>query len=429
MGITKITYKNKINKDLRIEDNNLEEDMKLINNLSLGDLNSDDVFTFKVELCNNEVDRVGDKMTSNFLNQLADRVVGLTGLKDHDWSSDNQISRIYDAHVVTDNTIRNRSGDVREYIEAKVYTLKKYQDYIDKINSGLLKECSISFESEGDICSICGRPTSKVEDAAVCENKHIAGEVYDGKLCYNIIDNLRDVMEFSLVAVPCQRSAGIKNKDLKIGGKITMKKVELLLRQFMSSKSYDKAYEEDKIKIEESLNTKADDDLTDEDIKNLIEENVKLKEKVKGLETKLKEAVDGRTRDKIETIIADKIDKMHPLNDKVKECFMKELPWDDLRLEEDGQIPGLEDVFNKMCKAYKGLFVNEEDIEAIGGHDEPDGDEAAVLKINDREEPDGDEGKIMVSNEQKRKSLSFGVNTSKNKSKASSNTKPGIYFK
>lgn len=427
MDSKKITYKNKNLNSINKSDKNINEtDMQLINELTLEPLSPDDVYTFEIELCDNDVDRVGDKMSNEFLNEVASSVKGLTGLKDHDWSSDNQMSRIYDASVEVDDTHKTKTGEDRRYVKAKVFTLKKFQEYIDKIASGLLKECSISFESEGDTCNICGAYMEKVDDVGVCKNGHVAGEVYDGTLCYNSINHLKDVLEFSLVAVPCQHRAGIKNKNL---GGFKMRKLDFLLSQFMNSKAYEKADTDEKLKIEEALNTKSDEEMSEDDIKKIIQENVKLREKVKGLEARVKEAEDGRARDKIEAIVADKIDKMHPLNDKVKECFMKELPWDSFKLEEDGQIPGMEDVFNNVLKGYKGLFVDEADVEAVGGHDEPDGDEAAVVsasELNTSEEPDGDEGKIMITKSSK---VRPGVTLKSNTNAKNNKVKPGIYFK
>lgn len=45
-------------------------------------------------------------MSSDFLRAVADNIVGLTGLRDHDWSSNNQTARLFDAEVVTDDTLK-----------------------------------------------------------------------------------------------------------------------------------------------------------------------------------------------------------------------------------------------------------------------------------------------------------------------------------
>ena len=86
-------------------------ELNLINQHTVKPLAPEDVYTFKVVLCDNDVDRVNDKMSNEFLNQFAEASKSLTGLKDHDWDIDNQISRLYDTEVVTDETNLNKLGE------------------------------------------------------------------------------------------------------------------------------------------------------------------------------------------------------------------------------------------------------------------------------------------------------------------------------
>ena len=65
------------------------DDMVKINKFALVELKPEDVFIFPVKLCDNNVDRDNDKFTHNFLQQVADKSVGLTGLLDHQWISEN----------------------------------------------------------------------------------------------------------------------------------------------------------------------------------------------------------------------------------------------------------------------------------------------------------------------------------------------------
>lgn len=421
MGAEKIKYKSLINSM-----DNINNELILVNKHTVKPLTEDEVYLFQIELCDNDIDRVGDKMSDDFLEQVANNVNGLTGLKDHDWSSDNQLARLYNAEVKTDETKVTKLGEPRKYVLGKAYTLSKYKDYIDKINAGLLKECSISFESEGDTCSICGSPMIKNKsDIGQCENGHIAGTEVDGILCYNNINKLTDTLEWSLVAVPCQHNAGIKNKN-KTGGK-KMSKAELILKRLMSSKAYKDLEQKDKVELEETLKEDITSELSDEDIRKLVEENTKLKEQIEDLKLKVSDAENGRVKDRIEAIVEKAVDEMNPVTPKVKEMFMKDIPWDDLKLE-DGQIPGLDDVFAGMKEEYKGLFVNEEDIEKVGGHEEPDGDELAVVSEEDlnKSEPDEDEGKVMVTKGYTRKGITLGVSTCNNKVNKVQSNKSGI---
>jgi hypothetical protein len=404
-----------------------DKDLELINKHTLVPLEAGDVYTFKVQICDNDIDRVGDKMSDSFLEQVAEHITGVTGLKDHDWNVDNQLARLYDAEVVEDKDNETKLGEPRKYVLGKAYTLSKNKDLIDNINAGLLKETSISFNSEGDTCSICGNPMVKDDsDIGHCCEGHVAGRIYDNKICYNKLDRLIDILEWSLVAVPCQRRAGINNKS--IGGNNIMRKAELLIRQFMSSKSYEKAAPEDKAALDEAIDKSDDIELSDEDIKKLLDENGKLKSKVKELEDKVKEAESGRERDKVEAIVSKGIDELKPLTEKVKEMMLKEIPWDTLKLE-DGQIPGMDDVFASIKEAYKGLYEDKG-----CGDDDVDTKEAPV-EADVKEAPDEIETKETPETpEIKAKGLrysgiTFGVTTKAASNKTNVNKpKAGIYF-
>ena len=425
---------NKKIKKKGLNDNNhssIEADLELINKHTIKPLTSDEVYTFKVQICDNDVDRVGDKMTDNFLEQVADNITGVTGLKDHDWSVENQLARLYDAEVVTDNSKLTVLGEPRKYVLGKAYTLSKYKDYIDSINAGLLKETSISFESEGDVCSICGEPMIKDDcDIGHCKNGHIAGHYYDSILCYNKINKLTDVLEWSLVAVPCQRNAGIKNKNIYNGGSSIMKKAEYLIRQFMSSKAYKEADDDDKATLNEATESE-DVELSEEDIRKLVDENSKLKAKVKELESKVKAAEDGRNRDKMEAIVSKAIDDMNPLTPKVKDMMMKELPWDDMKLE-DGQIPGLADVFTGIKEQYKGLLGEVNNENANNDNIESKELETPEVESKELETPEvdnkTDETEVKSKGLKRPSGIQFGVTSKSYNETSNKASKPGIYF-
>ena len=74
--------------------NDINNDLLLVNEHTVKSLTADEVYMFKVVLCDNDIDRVNDKMTDNFLAEYAQASKGLTGLKDHDWESDNQLARL-----------------------------------------------------------------------------------------------------------------------------------------------------------------------------------------------------------------------------------------------------------------------------------------------------------------------------------------------
>lgn len=403
------------------------DDLAKINEHTLVELTAEDVYTFKVQICDNDVDRVGDKMTDEFLEQVAEHITGVTGLKDHDWNVCNQIARLYDAEVVVDDTNLTVLGEPRKYVLGKAYTLSKHKELIDNINAGLLKETSISFNSSGDVCSICGSPMVKdMNDVGHCGNKHIAGHYYEDKLCFNKLNKLDDILEWSLVAVPCQPKAGINNKN--IGGNNIMKRAELLIRQFMSSKSYSEAAPEDKAALDEAMDKTDDIELSDEDIRNLVDENGRLKARVKELEDEVKSINEGYERDSIKAIVSKGIDELQPLTTKVKEMMMKDIPWDTLKLE-DGQIPGMDDVFAGIKESYKGLYKEVEN-KSVDNEVENKSDVSTPEVVNKSVNNESDNTEIKYKST-KHSGITFGVNTNSKSNKVSNNVnkpKAGIYF-
>lgn len=366
------------------------KDIDLINKHTIVPLKEEDVFTFKIRLCDNEIDRVFDGMTDKFLREFKEKGSNLTGISNHDWSSNNQVSRLYDTEIITDDTKTNKIGEPYKYVLGKAYTLKRFEEYIEKISAGLLKETSVSFESSGDTCSICGAETVKGEDnIAICPNGHIMGQMYDGKLAYNVVDNLTDIFEWSLVAVPCQRDSGVVSKSLnsvtasnndvvdkdsnRLGGLGIMKKKNFILSRLFKSKAFEA--DENKELVDEVMKvTDSDEDVTEEDINKLIDENAKLINENEELKAKVKALEDEKVCGEKQAIVEKAIDELNPLTPVVKENILKELDVDSLELE-DGELKGLDEALEPVVKKYKGLFVEKKDTNEGGG-------EPAVVKTS-----------------------------------------------
>lgn len=171
--------------------------LEKINRFTLEPLTAEQVFTFKATLCDTRIDRDGECFTKAALASLKELFIGRTTIKDHMMSAENQIARIYDTELV-------RSGDDTELI-AYCYMVRTSgnADLIAEISGGIKKEGSVSCAVSQRVCSICGKNNLQTP----C--RHIAGREYDGEICCKLLDSVEDAYEFSLVAVPSQRSAGI----------------------------------------------------------------------------------------------------------------------------------------------------------------------------------------------------------------------------
>ena len=185
-----------------------EDELKAINKLAPVALTADEVFTFKAVLCDNEVDRVFDQFTQKALQDMQKLYLGKTVIKDHFRSVDGQVARIYKTELVQGSKTL-KSGELYTQLVAHCYMVRTASnaDLIAEIKGGIKKEGSVGFSPASSICSICGTDNAK----SYC--RHWPGKTYDKEggqeVCTFKIAGVRDAYEFSLVAVPAQRAAGI----------------------------------------------------------------------------------------------------------------------------------------------------------------------------------------------------------------------------
>jgi len=182
------------------------EDLTLINQLSKGKLTAEQVYTFAVRLCDNEVDRDFERFDDEALSALGDLFVGKTGIFDHQWTAEGQTARIYRTELVSESEIKTAAGDSYCYLKGWAYLLRgeKNRDLIEEIEGGIKKEVSIGCSVSHSICSICGA------DSGTCE--HVKGRTYGKLLCYAELRQPTDAYEWSFVAVPAQRHAGVMKR-------------------------------------------------------------------------------------------------------------------------------------------------------------------------------------------------------------------------
>lgn len=191
-----------------------DEDMALINNFAVKPLTKEQVFTFNVALCDNEVDRDLERFDDDALVSLTKLFEGKTGIADHSMKSNDQNARIFRTELVTDSAKKTSLGEEFKYIKAKAYipVCRKNEDLINDIITGIKKEVSINCSVRDKVCSICGKKAG----FARCE--HTKGVSYNGRICHHILKNPTDAYEWSFVAVPAQRGAGVIKSFLKTKG-------------------------------------------------------------------------------------------------------------------------------------------------------------------------------------------------------------------
>lgn len=179
--------------------------MESIHRFTRKALTAEEVYTFPLVLCDNEIDRDMERFTVDALADLATLFIGKTGLFDHSMESRDQTARIFKAECVTDPERTTSVGEPYTFIRAVAYMprTEKNQSLIEEIDSGIKKEVSVGCAVAEVYCSICGADVRHAPCA------HRKGEVYDGVPCHHILDVPTDAYEWSFVAVPAQRSAGV----------------------------------------------------------------------------------------------------------------------------------------------------------------------------------------------------------------------------
>lgn len=182
-----------------------EEELSAINAFSRKKLTQEEVYVFPVTLCDNEIDRDFERFLPTALEKLASLFAGKTGIFDHNAKSTSQTARIFKTWVETDKSKRNSLGEPYCALKAKAYMVRTGENeaLISEIEGGIKKEVSVSCAVSKAKCSICGADLRRRE----CD--HSRGKRYSGRLCYAELSEPTDAYEWSFVAVPAQRGAGV----------------------------------------------------------------------------------------------------------------------------------------------------------------------------------------------------------------------------
>lgn len=185
-----------------------EGEMALVNAQALRELGAEEVFTFRLAACNNQVDRDLEKFSDGALEGLAEKFVGRPVLMDHFWSAGSQTARVYAAVV---EPMPETEGGKQLVLRCYMPRLRGNEDTIAAIEGGLLRECSVGVSVRRAVCSICGTDWTQ----HWCE--HNKGQQYGEGMCIIILDEAADAYEVSLLPVPAQPAAGVV-KSKRYGG-------------------------------------------------------------------------------------------------------------------------------------------------------------------------------------------------------------------
>lgn len=179
----------------------LEGELELINAYTRRELTKDGggVYVFSVVLCDNDIDRDGERFTVESLFELEKLFVGKTGIIDHNPSAKNQTVRIFACKTKAVEGQKTKTGDDYFRLTARAYLPRseKNSDLILALDSGIIKEVSVGCAVEKVLCSICG------EEIGSCP--HRKGVKYGSEICCGELVKPYDAYEWSFVAVPSQK--------------------------------------------------------------------------------------------------------------------------------------------------------------------------------------------------------------------------------
>lgn len=215
-----------------------EAELEKINCFTRKTVSAEEVYAFPIVLCDNEIDRDGERFSVEALEKLAGLFIGRTGIFDHDPKGEKQAARIYDCEVRRDKDRITACGEVYTYLYARAYMMRteSSRDLITEIEGGIKKEVSVSCSVGSKVCSVCG------SDRYDSPCGHIKGRSYDGKVCCDILGDPTDAYEWSFVAIPAQTEAGVtkhysghRDRDAEL----TALKAELMRERELNGRACD----------------------------------------------------------------------------------------------------------------------------------------------------------------------------------------------
>ena len=180
-----------------------QAELEQIRRYTRRDFVPEELYVFPAVLCDNQIDRDGERFSRDCLRELAELFVGVTGVFDHRASAEGQHARIFAARVVEDPSRPTNCGEPYTALRAEIYMPRneKTAGLIAEIDAGIKKEVSVSCAVSRSVCSVCGEP------AGTCS--HQRGKRYGEIPCHVIHCAATDAYEWSFVAVPAQPLAGV----------------------------------------------------------------------------------------------------------------------------------------------------------------------------------------------------------------------------
>ena len=176
-----------------------DEDMVAVNEHTLNPLTADKVAIFRMDLCNDQIDRHISRFPAEELKAIDEMIVGKPLMELHDMPSDGLFASNRGSQPVG-TFFRSQlvKEDGKLSVRPDVFMLRGAGDdnLIAKVDAGVAKGTSISFALDRPECSVC---SCDIRDCA-----HLPGEEVDGELCHVVLKEVTEVFEGSIVPLGSQ---------------------------------------------------------------------------------------------------------------------------------------------------------------------------------------------------------------------------------
>ena len=171
-------------------------DLEVIRQHALREVSAEELFTGRMALANDQVDRSGERFPKSYLERFADTLPGKPVLTGHDQTKV-PVGKFYSADVVP-----RADGSGNDLIAR--YYLRADNPLAKDIELGIASGVSIGARADKRLCGIC----QKDYDRGGCS--HDVGKDYEGKTCFlewGGDTSKVEAIEGSFVANPCQFGA------------------------------------------------------------------------------------------------------------------------------------------------------------------------------------------------------------------------------
>ena len=181
-----------------------DDELELINRFTRRNLAKNEVYAFSVVLCDNDVDRDGERFTTDSLYELEKLLSARQELLTTIRVPKIRRQEFSAVKVEKIDGQKTALGDDYYRLKARAYlpVCESNRDIILAIDSGIIKEVSVGCAVGRVVCNVCG------EDISMCTHKK--GEVYGSKLCCGELVNPYDAYEWSFVACRHKRGQALR---------------------------------------------------------------------------------------------------------------------------------------------------------------------------------------------------------------------------